>query len=98
MPNSGQTPLDRATRLRRVADVLATEVGGEMVMMDIEKGVYFGLDPIGTDIWKRLEESMTVAALAVTLVQVYDADIACIERDVLVLLTMMVDQGLVEVC
>ena len=58
MPNSGQAPLDRATRLRRVADVLATEVGGEMVMMDVEKGVYFGLDPIGTDIWKRLEAPM----------------------------------------
>lgn len=98
MPNSGQTPLDRATRLRRVPDVLATEVGGEMVMMDIEKGVYFGLDPIGTDIWNRLSESMTVAALAVALVQVYDADIASIERDVLVLLKRMVEQGLVEVC
>lgn len=98
MPNSGQAPLDRATRLRRVPDVLATEVGGEMVMMDVQKGVYFGLDPIGTDIWKRLEESMTVAALAAALVQVYDADIACIEHDVLALLTRMVDQGLLEVC
>ncbi|WP_232302430.1 PqqD family protein [Elstera litoralis] len=77
--------------------MLATEVGGEMVIMNVEKGVYFGLDPIGTDIWKRLEESITVAALAGALVQVYDADIACIERDVLALLTRMVEQGLVEV-
>lgn len=98
MPNSDLVPLDRSTRLRRVADVLATEVEGEMVMMDVEKGVYFGLDPIGTDIWKRLETSMTVAALAVVLVQVYDADIACIERDVLALLARMLEQGLVEVC
>ncbi|KJV10984.1 hypothetical protein VZ95_01395 [Elstera litoralis] len=97
MPNSGQVPLDRSTHFWRVADVLATEVGGEMVIMNVEKGVYFGLDPIGTDIWKRLEESITVAALAGALVQVYDADIACIERDVLALLTRMVEQGLVEV-
>ena len=97
MPNSGQAPFDRSTRFCRVADVLTTEVGGEMVIMDVEKGVYFGLDPIGTDIWNRLEKSMTVAALAAALMQVYDADIASIERDVLALLTRMVEQGLVEV-
>jgi hypothetical protein len=30
-----------------------TEVGGEIVMLSIERGRYFGLDQIGSDIWKR---------------------------------------------
>ncbi|PWC53004.1 hypothetical protein TSO221_12255 [Azospirillum sp. TSO22-1] len=89
--------LDRNTRVRRVVDVLATEVDGEVVMMDVEKGVYFGLDAIGTDIWKRLETPTTAAALASDLSRHYDAEAATIERDVLALLSGMAEQGLVEI-
>ncbi|HYH37821.1 MAG TPA: PqqD family peptide modification chaperone [Azospirillum sp.] len=98
MPSPSGASLDRATRLKRADDVLATEVDGEMVMMDIEKGVYFGLDAVGTDIWKRLEAPVTAAELAEGLSLDYDADPATIERDVLALLTAMADQGLVESC
>ncbi|WP_431860935.1 PqqD family peptide modification chaperone [Azospirillum sp.] len=98
MPSPSGVPLDRTTRLRRAADVLAAEVDGEMVMMDVEKGVYFGLDAIGTDIWKRLEAPATAAELADTLSRDYDADPATIERDVLALLSSLSEQGLVEAC
>ena len=98
MTTSGVTTLDRAARVRRAADVLTTEVEGELVMMDVEKGVYFGLDAIGTDIWKRLEAPVAVADLAAGLVRDYDAEPETIERDVLALLTDMTARGLVEVC
>ena len=98
MPTPGGLPLDRTTRLRRTDGVLATTVDGELVMMDVEKGVYFGLDAIGTDVWNRLEAPVTAAELADALAQDYEADTATIERDVLALLSRMAEQGLVEVC
>ncbi|HYD97749.1 MAG TPA: PqqD family protein [Alphaproteobacteria bacterium] len=98
MSTVGGRPLDRAARIRRSDRALATEVGGEMVMMDVEQGVYFGLDAIGTDIWKRLETPVSVQALAAALAQDYDAPVETIERDVLALLASMAERGLVEVC
>jgi hypothetical protein len=42
-----------ATIISRSPSVFITEVGGEIVMLSIERGRYFGLDQIGSDIWKR---------------------------------------------
>lgn len=98
MPPQRTAPLDRTTRVRRTTEVLATEVDGEMVMMDIDKGLYFGLDPVGTTVWNRLDTPATAAELAGGLALEYDADADTIERDVLALLTSLAEQGLVEVC
>jgi len=49
------TTIDDATIILRNLSVLTAEVDGEIVMMSIEQGRYFGLDDIGSDIWKRLD-------------------------------------------
>ncbi|HEY0836221.1 MAG TPA: PqqD family protein [Azospirillum sp.] len=88
--------IDRSARVHRVANVLSAEVDGEAVLMSIEKGFYFGLDDIGSDVWRRLEEPVGVAALAAALAEDYDGDPAVIEHDVLALLSDMAANGLVE--
>jgi hypothetical protein len=98
-PNAMSPPtITRDTRIQRVDNVLHTEVEGELVVMDIHGGLYFGLDAIGTDIWYRLEKPMTVVALAASLSEDYEADAATIEHDVLVLLADLAERGLVEIC
>ncbi|HYD69826.1 PqqD family protein [Azospirillum sp.] len=89
--------LDRSARVQRVTDVLSAEVDGEAVLMSIEKGCYFGLDDIGSDVWRRLEEPVGIAALAASLADDYDGDPAVIERDVIALLSDMAANGLVTV-
>jgi hypothetical protein len=91
-------PLDRTARVRRVEAVLATEVAGELVMMDVDSGTYFGLDAIGTDVWHRLAAPVSVAELAAALAQEYEAPAEVIERDLLDLLTRMAERRLVAVC
>ena len=34
--------------------VFAQEVDGEMVLLDMESENYFGLDEVGTSIWKEI--------------------------------------------
>lgn len=96
-PLPSAPPIAAADRLRRVPGLLAADVDGEMVMMDVEKGVYYGLDAIGSDIWKRLETPVSAAELAAELVKDYEADAATIETDVLALFNRLVEQGLAEV-
>src|SRR5207237_792172 len=61
-----------ATVISRSPSVLAAEVDGEIVMMSIEEGRYFGLDDIASDIWKRIEQPCSFAGLIDRLAADYD--------------------------
>lgn len=49
------------TILRRKADLLASTMDGEIVMLDAESGHYFGLSGVGPHIWSLLEQDRSVA-------------------------------------
>jgi hypothetical protein len=85
-----------ATVISRSPSVLTAEVGGEVVMMSIEQGHYFGLDDIGSDIWRRIEPPCSFAALIDRLACDYDADRATIAADVQALLDSMAAQDVVS--
>jgi hypothetical protein len=76
--------------------VLAAEVDGEIVMMSIEQGRYFGLDDIGSDIWKRIDPPCLFAELIDRLTADYDADRAVIAADVRALLLRMAAHDVVR--
>jgi hypothetical protein len=88
--------VSETTSIARSPSVLAAEVDGEIVMMSIEKGCYFGLDDIASDIWKRIEPACTFAALIDGLVADYDSDRETIARDVRSLLETMAAQDVVR--
>ena len=85
-----------AAILSRSPTVLAAEVDGEIVMMSIERGHYFGLDDIGSDIWKRLEAPCSFSALIDGLAADYEADRATIAADVRALLDGMLADDVVR--
>jgi len=98
--NAGNAEAPRAiaekTVISRSPAVLAAEVDGEIVMMSIEKGRYFGLDDIGSDIWKRIEQPCSFAALVDGLATDYEADRGTIAADVTTLLAQMAEQDVVR--
>ena len=85
-----------STVISRSSSVLTAEVDGEIVMMSIERGRYFGLDDIGSDIWKRLDPPCAFADLIDRLVVEYEADRATIAEDVRALLSRMVEHDVVR--
>jgi hypothetical protein len=85
-----------ATLITRSPAVLAAEVDGEVVMMSIEEGRYFGLDDIGSDIWKRIDPPCLFAELIDRLTADYDADRAVIAADVRALLLRMATHDVVR--
>ena len=87
-----------ATIISRSPSVLTAEVDGEIVMMSIEQGRYFGLDHIGSDIWKRIELPCSFATLIDGLAADYDADRAAILADVQNLLGHMAKHDVVRLC
>lgn len=85
-----------STIISRSPSVITAVVDGEVVMMSIEQGQYFGLDDIGSDIWKRLDPPCALADLIDRLAADYDADRASIAADVRALLETMAERDIVR--
>ncbi len=79
------------------ADLLATEIGGELIMMDMDSGRYFNLNIVGSVIWRELKQPRKVEDLCQFLAERYEAPAGEIERDVLDLLRQMDDSNMVHV-
>jgi sulfur transfer complex TusBCD TusB component (DsrH family) len=78
-------------------DVLATEFGDEVVILNLRDGVYYGLEDVGTRIWQLLQQPVSVLAIREALVAEFDVEPARCERDIRLLLTDLAARGLVEI-
>ncbi|VVT02241.1 PqqD family protein [Erythrobacter sp. EC-HK427] len=78
--------------------IVAREVGGEMVLLDLEAGTYFGLNAVGARIWAALGEApQTQAALTTLIAAEFDAEEAVIAQDIAALLADLQTNGLVDI-
>jgi hypothetical protein len=80
-----------------VKDQVSSDLGGEVAILDLASGVYYGLDTVGARVWELVQEPIEVNQIQETINEEYDADRARVERDVLTLLQRLADEGLVEV-
>ncbi len=81
-------------RVRIPQEVLARQVGEETVMLDLAKGAYFGLDPVGARMWQLLTEGKVLAEVCDAIVEEYDVSRDVVERDLLALVADLMAQGL----
>ncbi len=84
------------SRVRWSRNHLAADVSGEVVLMSIQRGAYYGLDGVGSGVWRRLSEPVAVADLCAALAAEYEADPDVLRRDVLAFLAALAEEGLVE--
>jgi ornithine carbamoyltransferase len=77
---------------------IASKVGGEIVILNHNKGAYYGLDEVGAVVWNSLEEEpQTLEALCEAVLGEYDIDKKTCLEDVEVLLNDLISEKLVEV-
>ena len=87
--------LDDSSVLVRSSGVLDADIDGEIVMMSIERGEYYGLDVIGSDIWAHLEKPLAVKELCSRLLKSYEVGPEDCRRDVVAFLeTLLADVSL----
>ncbi len=79
-------------------DVLAKEVGGEIVLLSLSTGTYFGLSDVGMRAWQLLAEgNRSVGGLCQGLLAEFEVDIATLERDILALCADLKANGLISI-
>lgn len=76
--------------------VLCRLVGHEAVLLDLQSGLYFGLDRVGTQMWTLLAEGRTQREVATSVAGEYDVDPARVHADLAALVATLRDRGLLE--
>lgn len=60
------------TTIVRNTDLMAVPMDGDLVMMSISQGTYYGINPVGARIWALLEQPASVAVLCDTIVREFE--------------------------
>lgn len=55
-------------------EIDVTDIDGEKVMMDLEKGSYFTLNKVGSTIWDMMEEPISLKQIVHQLRRIYQVD------------------------
>ena len=67
-------------------NVVFKEIDGEAVLLDLERGTYFGLDSVGTRIWQTLVEHGCARPAMASLLEEFDVRPDALESDIIRLL------------
>jgi len=92
-----QRTISEDSRIVLSKDQASCDLAGELAVVNLKSGVYYGLDPMGTRIWTLLREPLTFAALCRSVIQDYDVEGPRLESDMREFLSELADQGLVEI-
>lgn len=87
--------MEKNKKYIRNNDTISGRLHDELVMMNIEKGKYFSLNPVATRIWELLEKPLTPGELCTLLLEEYEVDPAQCRGEVEELLSEMKKLGLV---
>jgi hypothetical protein len=75
--------------------VVARELGGETVILDLSSGTYFGLDPVGARMWRLLEAGQSLVGVCDVMAEEFEVSRDELERDVLALARDLLDKKLI---
>ena len=78
-------------------EVLAQELAGETVLLDLASESFFGLDEVSTRVWQLLRSGNGQAQLVETLLDEYEVEREVLEKDVGQLLGRLCDAGLITI-
>jgi Coenzyme PQQ synthesis protein D (PqqD) len=84
------------TRIRRGAAVVFQELDGEEVLVHLERGTCFTLDPIGTRVWQLIGDGAVVTEIIEALGTEFDVAFEVLEADVCALIADLLARELCE--
>jgi hypothetical protein len=78
-------------------DYVYCKVEDEMVLLGMEDGIYYGLNPVGAFIWEQIKEPKTIDDIRDAILKEYDVEKVECETDLMKLLQELTEKGLVIV-
>ena len=78
-------------------DAVFRELDGEAVILQLEAGMYFGLDPVGTRLWQLIETHGQLRPVLEAALQEFDVSPDVLERDLIELVSRLSEKELLVV-
>jgi hypothetical protein len=79
------------------ANHMASRIGDELAVLDLDRSVYYGLDPVGARIWELLQAPIALSAVRDAMVAEFEVDPAVAGADLIALVEQLRKQQLVTV-
>jgi hypothetical protein len=76
---------------------VSCDLAGETAILNVQSGVYYGLDEVGARIWELIQTPQRVSDVRDSLLNEYDVEPSQCEADLIALLSQLSEVGLVEV-
>ncbi|MBV7276194.1 lasso peptide biosynthesis PqqD family chaperone [Clostridiaceae bacterium UIB06] len=70
----------------------------EIVMMDLDRGKYYGFNNVGSRIWQLIKDPLTVKEINLTLLEEFDVDKKVCEEAVFEFLNRLKDEEIISIC
>ncbi len=87
--------LDITDRIVRNNDLLTSDMDGDLVMLSIENGKYYGMNAIGRRIWLLLDKPMAVGEVCDVLTSEFAVSRAQCEQDVLPFIVKLIEKNII---
>ena len=88
--------MTRGALLKIPEQVVTRQVGHETVLLNLESGTYFGLDPVGSRFLELLQAEGALATVIARMLEEFDVAEAQLEADLFQLSEEMLASGLLE--
>lgn len=89
--------MEKNLRVCQSKEIDATDLDGEKVMMNLDLGKYFSLNPVGSRIWELMENEISIEEIIKTLLNEYNVDKQVCEKSVIEYLDKLKNANLIEV-
>ncbi|MES2045406.1 MAG: PqqD family protein [Pseudomonadota bacterium] len=89
------TDIEDTMMVTRHQDMIAADVGDEAVILDVQSGYFFQLNPTAARIWTLLESQISAGELCAKMADSYSVDPALCRDDVMDFIADMRDRGLI---
>lgn len=87
----------KQANLKIPEQVVTRQIGDETVLLNLESGTYFGLDPVGSRFLELLQTEGALTAVIARMLEEFDVTEPQLEADLLRLADEMLASGLLEV-
>lgn len=85
------------SRVSVAEDAVFRELDGEAVILQLESGMYYGLDPIGTRLWQLIQTHGQLKPVFDAALGEFDVEPETLQKDLLQLVTDLAARKLVVV-
>lgn len=87
---------DNTTLLERAPDLIAADLDGELVMMNAEKGHYYGISGVGARAFELLETPISIDDLVEVITEEYEVDPETCRRDMQTFVQTLMESSLIR--